>query len=73
VHHQPVTEHVPHDDQVGLLVLHAHAVHAQELGEQRAAVTLHYVLEEEPKIYKLLLGAKAMANGSAGSMPGAEV
>ena len=47
VHHKPVAEHVPHDNQVGLLIVHAHAVHPQELGQQGAAVTLDNVLEEQ--------------------------
>lgn len=46
VHDEPVAEHVPHDDEVGVLALHAHAVHAEELREECAAVTLHYVLQE---------------------------
>lgn len=45
VHHQSVAEHVPHDDQVGLLILYTDTVHPQELGQQSAAVTLHYVLQ----------------------------
>lgn len=45
VHQQPVAEHVPHDQQVGLLVVHAHPVHAQELRQQRAAVALDDVLQ----------------------------
>ena len=45
VHHQSVAEHVPHDDQVGLLILYTHTVHPQELGQQSAAVALHYVLQ----------------------------
>lgn len=44
MHHQSVAEHVPHDDQVGLLTVHAHAVHPQELWQQGATVTLHNVL-----------------------------
>ncbi|TNN73338.1 hypothetical protein EYF80_016501 [Liparis tanakae] len=40
-----VAEHVPHDDQVGLLAVHAHPVHPQELRQQGAAMTLHYVLQ----------------------------
>lgn len=46
VHDEPVAEHVPHDDEVGVLALHAHAVHAEELREECAAVTLHDVLRE---------------------------
>lgn len=46
VHDEPVAEHVPHDDEVGVLALHAHAVHAEKLREERAAMTLHYVLQE---------------------------
>lgn len=45
VYNQSVAEHVPHDDQVGLLVVHAHPVHTQELRQQGATVTLHYVLQ----------------------------
>lgn len=45
VHDEPVAEHVPHHDEVGVLALHAHAVHAKELREERAAVTLHDVLQ----------------------------
>lgn len=45
VYHQSVAKHVPHDDQVGLLTVHAHPVHAQELWQQGAAVTLDYVLQ----------------------------
>lgn len=45
VYHQSVAEHVPHDDQVRLLALHANPVHAQELRQQGATVTLHYVLQ----------------------------
>lgn len=45
MHHQSVAEHVPHDDQVGLLTVHAHPVHPQELWQQGATVTLHYVLQ----------------------------
>lgn len=45
MYHQSVAEHVPHDDQVRLLVVHAHPVHTQELWQQSAAVTLHYVLQ----------------------------
>lgn len=44
VHDESVTEHVPHDDQVGVLALHAYPVHAQELWEKCATMTLHYVL-----------------------------
>lgn len=47
VHHQSVAEHVPHDDQVGLLVVHAHAIHTQELWQQGVTVTLHDVLQKE--------------------------
>ena len=35
---QPVAEHVPHDQKVGVLALHAHAVHGQELGQHGVAV-----------------------------------
>ncbi len=45
MYHQSVAEHVPHDDQVGLLIVHAHPVHTQELWQQGAAVTLHNVLQ----------------------------
>lgn len=45
VYNQSVAEHVPHDDQVGLLVVHAHPVHTQELWQQGATMTLHYVLQ----------------------------
>lgn len=50
MHQQSVAEHVPHDDQVGLLVVHAHPVHPQELRQQRAAVTLHDVLQTQEVI-----------------------
>lgn len=43
---EPVAEHVPHDDEVGVLALHAHAVHAKELRKERVAVTLDYMLQE---------------------------
>lgn len=46
MHDEPVAEHVPHDDKVGVLALHAHPVHAEELREERAAMALHYVLQE---------------------------
>lgn len=45
MYHQSVAEHVPHDDQVRLLVVHAHPVHTEELWQQSTAVTLHYVLQ----------------------------
>lgn len=45
MYHQSVAEHVPHDDQVGLLTVHAHPVHTQELWQQRASMTFHYVLQ----------------------------
>lgn len=44
---EAVTEHVPHDEEVGLLAVHAHPVHPQEARQQRAAVTLHHVLGGE--------------------------
>lgn len=47
-----MAEHVPHDDEVGVLALYAHAVHAEELREERAAVTLHYVLQESRETIK---------------------
>lgn len=45
VNNHSVAEHVPHDDQVGLLAVHAHTVHTQELRQQGAAMTLHDVLQ----------------------------
>lgn len=51
VHHQSVAEHVPHDDQVGLLAVHAHPVHSQELRQQGAPVTFHYVLGVQRQDY----------------------
>ena len=47
VHVQPVAEHVPHDQQIGVLALHRHSVHGQEVRQQRAAVAGDHVLEEE--------------------------
>lgn len=46
VHVQPVAEHVPHDQQVGVLALHRHSVHAQELREERVAVAGDDVLQD---------------------------
>lgn len=45
VYNQSVAEHVPHDNQVGLLIVHAHTIHTEELRQQGATVTLHYVLQ----------------------------
>lgn len=45
MHQQPVAKHVPHDDHVCLLTVHPHTVHTQELWQQGATVTLHYVLQ----------------------------
>lgn len=42
---KPVTEHVPHDDEVRVLVVDSNTVHTEELREQRDAVTLYNVLE----------------------------
>lgn len=42
---QLVTEYVPHDDEVRVLVVDGNTVHAEELREQRDAVTLYNVLE----------------------------
>lgn len=50
VDHQSVAEHVPHDHQVCLLVVHADPVHSQELRQQRAAVTLDNVLERDTSV-----------------------
>lgn len=47
VDHQPVAEHVPHDQQVGLLVVYADSIHSQELRQQRAAMTLDDVLQKK--------------------------
>lgn len=44
---QPVAEHVPHHQQVGVVALHRHSVHGEELREQRAAVTGDDVLPEK--------------------------
>ena len=66
VHHKPVAEHVPHDDQVGLLVVHGHAVHPQELGQQGAAVALDDVLEEQHHTTWISWHARASALGAAG-------
>lgn len=43
---EAVAERVPHDQQVGVLAVHAQPVHAQEAGQQRAPVTLHHVLRD---------------------------
>lgn len=42
---KPVTEHVPHDDEVRVLVVDSNTVHTEELRKQRDAVTLYNVLE----------------------------
>lgn len=42
---EPVAEHIPGDHHVGLDAVHGQAVHAQELRQKGAAVTLHYELE----------------------------
>lgn len=42
---QLVAEHVPHDDEVGVLIVDGNTVHAEELREQCDAVTLYNVLE----------------------------
>ena len=44
---QPVAEHVPHNQQVGVLALHSDSVHGQELREQRTAVARDNMLEED--------------------------
>lgn len=44
VHGQAVAEQVPHDQQVRVLAVHAHPVHAQEARQQRLPVALHHVL-----------------------------
>lgn len=49
---QSVAEHVPHDDQIGVLAVHSDSVHGEELREQRAAVAGDNMLEEERKWMK---------------------
>lgn len=43
---EAVAEHVPGDHHVGLHAIHGQAVHAQELWQERVAMTLHYELEQ---------------------------
>ena len=38
-------EDILHDDQIRFVVVHSAAVHAEEVGQQRLAVALHYVLQ----------------------------
>lgn len=40
-----MTEHVPHDDEIRVLIVDSNTVHAEELREQCGAVTLYNVLE----------------------------
>lgn len=42
---QPVAEHVPHHQQVGVLALHSDSVHGQKLGQQCVAVAGDDMLE----------------------------
>lgn len=52
VYDEPVAKHVPHDNEIGVLALHADAVHPEELREQCAAMTLHYVLQTSRKNHR---------------------
>lgn len=44
-----MTEHIAHHEHVAVFVFYADSVHAQELGQERAAMTLHYVLGKKAK------------------------
>lgn len=44
MHRKTVTKHVSHDKHVAVFILHTDSVHAQELGQECVAMTLHYVL-----------------------------
>lgn len=46
MHVQSVAEHVPHDQQVGVLALHRHSVQAQKLREERVAMAGDDVLQD---------------------------
>lgn len=53
---QSVAEHVPHNQQVGVLALHSDSVHGQELREQRTAVARDNMLEENSGEWGMIRG-----------------
>ena len=52
------TEDILHDDQIRFVVVHSDAVHAEEVGQQRLAVALHYVLQTTTTTYLNLTNLK---------------
>lgn len=39
-----MTKHISHDEHVTVFIFYTDSVHAQELGQKRVTMTLHYVL-----------------------------
>lgn len=44
-----MTKHISHDKHVAVLIFYTDSVHAQELGQKRVAMTLHYVLGKKTR------------------------